>query len=105
MISVVIPNWNGKEHLSVCLESLRRQTCQDFEVILVDNGSEDRSVEFVEENYPEVGIIRLKKNHGFSVAVNKGIENSKGEYVALLNNDTETDSRWLEEMTKVLDAD
>lgn len=104
MISVTIPNWNGKKYLSVCLESLRRQTHQDFEVILVDNGSDDGSVEFVKDNFPEVRIIRFDRNRGFSAAANAGIEASDGEYVALLNNDTEADSEWLEELKKGLDA-
>lgn len=103
MISVVIPNWNGKRYLRVCLESLARQTYQDFEVILVDNGSRDGSVESVRENFPEVRVVRFDTNTGFSVAANAGIKASRGEYVALLNNDTEVDRNWLEELRGALD--
>ena len=98
MVSVIIPNWNGRRHLKVCLESLRRQSYQDFEVILVDNGSIDGSVEFVKENFPEVTILQFEKNRGFSAAVNAGIKYSRGDYVALLNNDTEAHCDWLREL-------
>lgn len=98
MISVVIPNWNGKKFLMTCLDSLANQSYRDFEIILVDNGSEDGSVQFCQSNYPEVKIIQFAKNLGFSVAVNAGIKESKGEFIALLNNDTEVDKKWLEEL-------
>lgn len=104
MISVIIPNWNGKKFLKTCLDSLRKQTYQDIEIILVDNGSKDGSVLFTKENFPEVRILQFKENRGFSVAVNAGIRISKGEYIALLNNDTETDPNWLYELKKALDT-
>jgi GT2 family glycosyltransferase len=98
LVSVVIPNWNGKKFLAGCLDSLRTQTYEKHEVIIVDNGSVDGSVEFIEGNYPEVRLIRYAKNTGFSVAVNRGIEEARGEFIALLNNDTVVDPHWLEEM-------
>jgi GT2 family glycosyltransferase len=104
MISVVIPNWNGEKYLPACLLSLRRQSYGDIEVILVDNGSDDRSVQLVRESFPDVRVIRFSRNRGFSAAVNAGIRVTKGDYVALLNNDTEADPRWLEELKKGLDT-
>lgn len=101
-ISIVIPNWNGKKFLKTCLDSLKRQTFKDFEVIVVDNGSTDESLEFLRENYPEVNVIGLSSNRGFSAAVNEGIKRSAGEFIALLNNDTEVDPRWLEELHRGL---
>ena len=98
MISIVIPNCNGRRFLATCFDSLRDQAFRKFEIILVDNGSTDDSVEFVRENYPEVRIIELRENKGFSVAVNEGIKQSKGEFVALLNNDTKADPKWLKEL-------
>ena len=103
MISVIIPNWNGKKFLKTCLDSLRKQTYQDIEIILVDNGSKDGSVLFTKENFPEVRILQFEENFGFSAAVNKGIRASKGEYISLLNNDTEVDPHWLQELKKGLD--
>jgi GT2 family glycosyltransferase len=98
--TVVVPNWNGERFLKVCLGSLREQSFQDFETILVDNGSSDGSVEFVERNFPEVRVVRLKENQGFSAAVNAGIGASDAEHVALLNNDTEADASWLKALVE-----
>ncbi|MBI2011858.1 glycosyltransferase family 2 protein [Candidatus Daviesbacteria bacterium] len=89
--SVIIPNWNGLEFIKNCLNSLKTQTFKTFEIIVVDNGSTDGSVDFIKKNYPYIIIIELKKNTGFAFAVNRGIEKSRGEYVILLNNDTEVD--------------
>lgn len=63
---VIIANWNGKELLETCLDSLETQTFRDFKVMLGDNGSSEGSVEFVSENYPEVEIIVRDKNCGFA---------------------------------------
>jgi GT2 family glycosyltransferase len=95
-VTVVIPNWNGERFLNLCLPSLRRQSFEDFETILVDNGSTDASVDFTRRNFPEVRVIALGDNRGFSAAVNAGIRASEAEYVALLNNDAEVDPGWLE---------
>jgi GT2 family glycosyltransferase len=94
-VSVVIPNWNGRQHLEECLGALRRQTFIDHEVILVDNGSTDGSGAYVREAFPEVVQIELHENRGFTGACNAGYAASGGEFVCLLNNDTEADDRWL----------
>jgi GT2 family glycosyltransferase len=99
-VTVVIPNWNGERFLDLCLTSLRRQSFEDFETVLVDNGSTDASVDFTERNFPEVRVIPLDDNRGFSAAVNAGIQTSEAEYVALLNNDTEPDPGWLEALVR-----
>lgn len=102
-VSVVIPNWNGKAHLETCLNALSEQELKDFEVILVDNGSADGSVEFVKQKYPLVRIIIFKENKGFAVACNAGIAASEAEYVALLNNDTEPQQKWLGVLVRTLE--
>ena len=94
-ISVVIPNWNGLIHLEGCLSALRAQTYTDFEIILVDNGSQDESLSFVRQRFPEVHIVALAENRGFAGAVNAGIAVARGEFIALLNNDTMADPNWL----------
>ena len=101
---MVVPNWNGEGFLDTCLSSLRRQTYPDFETVLVDNGSSDGSVAFVEEHFPEARIVRLPVNGGFTAAVNAGIEVSEAELVVLLNNDTEVHPRWLEALVRAADA-
>ena len=95
-VAVVVPNWNGERFLRTCLSSLREQSFADFETVLVDNGSTDGSLEFVEREFPEVRLVRLPENRGFSAAVNAGIRACAGaEHVVLLNNDTEVDPGWL----------
>lgn len=102
--SVIIANWNGARHLRVCLDSLRRQTHPDFEVIVVDNGSTDESVAMVQEAYPEVRLLVLPENCGFVVACNRGAAMARGEVLVMLNNDTEAEPGWLEALCRALEA-
>lgn len=97
-VSVVIPNFNGIAFLDSVLASLEGQTLNNFEVILVDNGSTDGSCSFVTANYPWVHLIELSENFGFCGAVNAGIRAAKAPYVLLLNNDTEVKEDFVEEM-------
>lgn len=101
LVSVVIPNINGKEMLLACLRSLEHQSFKDFEVILVDNGSTDGSVGAVRSEFPWLGgIIENQSNLGFAKACNQGIEASEGAFIALLNNDTEAHPQWLAELVR-----
>lgn len=88
-VSVIIPNYNGEKCLKECLESLKKQDYEDFDVIIVDNCSEDASLQVIEENEGELPleVIPLDNNYGFAKAVNDGIKASKSEYVILFNND------------------
>jgi len=104
-VSGVVLNWNGAHLLPVCLDSVRAQTLRAYEVIMPDNGSTDGSVELVGERYPEVRVLPFAENLGFSLAVNAGIRASRGEFTALLNNDTELDPRYLEELLAAMQAD
>ena len=97
-VSVIIPNFNGIAFLDSVLASLEGQTLNNFEVILVDNGSTDGSCSFVTANYPWVHLIELSENFGFCGAVNAGIRAAKAPYVLLLNNDTEVKEDFVEEM-------
>lgn len=104
-VSVVIVNYNGKTLLKECLDALRAQTLRDFEVILVDNNSTDDSVAFVRAGYPEVTIIRNQENLGYGGGNNAGIKAARGRFTAFLNNDTEVDSRWLEQLVGPAERD
>ncbi|HLH73097.1 MAG TPA: glycosyltransferase family 2 protein [Chloroflexota bacterium] len=97
-VSVVIVNYNGRELLAECLESLRRQTYRLYEVIVVDNGSTDGSVAWLREQFPEVKLVSLPENRGFAGGSNAGIAAAQGEFVATLNNDTIVAPNWLEEL-------
>jgi GT2 family glycosyltransferase len=103
IVSILIVNWNGLVHLPECLESLAAQTFRDFEVILVDNGSEDGSVPFVREHYPWVKIVPLPENIGFASGNNRGLEYAAGDYIVTLNNDTRARPDWLEILVTVAD--
>ncbi len=103
-VTVVVPNWNGERFLELCLGSLRNQSFEDFETILVDNGSSDGSLSLVAERFPEVKTIALGENRGFAVAVNTGIKESATEFVALLNNDTEQEPSWLEALVSAAES-
>lgn len=102
LVNVVIPNWNGKKFLKGCLDSLLASNYPQVEVVIVDNGSKDGSVEFLEAEYPQVKLVKFAQNTGFSPAVNAGIRSSNGEFVALLNNDTVVEPDWISEMIRVL---
>ena len=95
LVSVVIVNWNGKHLLGECLDSLRVQTFRNYEIILVDNGSQDGSAGFIQERYPDVTLVVLRQNRGFAGGNNAGIRCAAGTYIALLNNDTSVDPSWL----------
>lgn len=101
LLSVIIPNWNGGAFLPVCLDALARQTYAPIEVLIVDNASGDGSPELIRRDYPWVKLLELPVNVGFTGACNAGIWASRGEFVALLNNDTEADEGWAE---AVIDA-
>ena len=94
-LSVIIPNWNGKRFLKPCLDALGRQTYPNIEVIVADNASEDGSQDFIRQNFPDVKLVQLPENRGFTGACNAGITASEGDYVALLNNDTEVTPGWI----------
>ncbi len=103
-ISVVIPNYNGLEHLPACLEALRPQRFRDFETILVDDGSTDGSAEWVRRHYPEVRVLELGRNMGMATAVNRGWRLTTGRNIALLNNDTQVDPGWLEALAEAAET-
>lgn len=109
VVGLIIPSWNGLKYLAPCLESLFQQTFRDFEILVVDNGSTDGSVAYIQEKFPDIRLIVFDKNYGFSKAVNAGIKhflgNSSIRYIASVNNDMEFDSRWLEELVKAADLE
>jgi hypothetical protein len=100
---VVIPNWNGLEHLPVCLDALQRQTFRDFETIVVDNGSTDASVDYL-RGRGDVTVVALDENRGFPGACNAGIAAGDGEFVVLLNNDTHAEADWLMKLVAAMDG-
>lgn len=105
MISVVIPSYNGRRYLEGCLPSLSAQSYEDFEVIVVDNGSQDGSCEYVEEEFPQVRIVENEDNLGFAGGVNSGISIARGEQILTLNNDTVAERDFVEKLAQAVGSD
>lgn len=109
-VSVIVLNYNGKGITTVCLKALAAQSFQDFEALIVDNGSSDDSVyeikSYLHENAiaPVVRLICLDKNLGFTGGNLEGYRYAQGEYIALLNNDARPDRKWLEEIVKAMEG-
>ena len=110
-VSVIIVNYNGNGIISSCLKALEEQSFKDFETLVVDNGSLDGSLYeikgFLKEPAiaPLLKIISLNKNLGFAGGNLEGLKQACGEYIGLLNNDTEADERWLGELVVAMDND
>lgn len=99
-ISVVIVNWNSREDLGACLDALAAQTDRNFEVILVDNGSTDGSLELVAGTYPWVTLVAAGENLGFAEGCNRGIDAATGDWIATLNNDACPRPDWIAELRR-----
>ena len=105
--TIVIPNINGKGWLKDSIESIYAQTEQDFDLIVVDNGSTDESLEQARSycTRPNFTLIENGRNTGFSYAVNQGIARAQSKYVVLFNNDAFAEPQWLAELLRTADAD
>lgn len=104
-VTVILVNWNGKSILPKALNSLRGQAYTNFTTIVVDNYSEDGSVDMLKARYPEVKIIQLSKNYGFAKAVNIATSKINTKYFALLNTDAVAHKDWLQNLVKTAQED
>ena len=105
-IKILILNWNGKHLLKPCLGSVTSIDYPNYSVMVIDNGSVDDSVKMVNDNFPEVDILELKKNYGFAGGYNRcftQLKDNNSEFVLLLNNDTEVDSNILSSFIQAKD--
>ncbi|MBL7129408.1 MAG: glycosyltransferase family 2 protein [Ignavibacteria bacterium] len=107
MISIIILNYNGRDFLEGCLDSVLGQTFNDFEIIFVDNNSTDDSINFIKSNFSDnrIKIVVSEKNLGFAGGNNLGLKNTSGEYIVLLNNDTVVDKDWLKYLYELINSD
>jgi len=94
-VSVIVLNYNGRHLLEACLSGVMHQTDIMYEVILVDNGSQDHSVDFVRKHFPEVRVVELPKNVGVAAGYNVGLRAAQGTYLVTLNNDAVPQAGWL----------
>lgn len=98
LISVFTVNWNGLKWLEKYLTCLSKQTYKNLEIIVVDNDSTDNSVEYIQKKFPKVKIVKNKKNYGLAKATNIAVENSKGDFVFFINNDTWFENNFIEKL-------
>ena len=104
LFTALITTYNSEEFLMKAVESVNSQTCRDFELLVVDNGSTDGSVELLKEKYPEVESIFLSENTGFAPAVNRGLEQTKTPYALLLNNDILVEADFVQKMEQAMES-
>ena len=100
LVSVIILNWNGEKILPRCLEAVRKQTFEDYEVIVIDNASDDNSMDGIETHWPWVRKICLKSNLGFAAANNHAAHYARGNWLAFLNNDAFPHPEWLNNLVQ-----
>ncbi|PWB56958.1 MAG: glycosyltransferase family 2 protein [Candidatus Methanoperedenaceae archaeon] len=105
IVSIIVLNWNGKKYLKTCLSSLQNQIYKNIEIIFVDNGSSDGSIEFVRNSYPGVVTLKHDTNIGFAEGVNSGVRISRGTFIATINNDAEADADWINNLVIVMESD
>lgn len=105
MVSIIIPNYNGGDLLYNCINSIYENiSIKDFEIIVVDNGSTDNSINRVKSNFQNVEIISSNSNLGYSGGCNLGATHASGKYLLFLNNDTEHSNEWIEKLVYFLDS-
>ncbi len=103
-VAINLVTWNGANYIRECLDSVFNQTFQDFNLLLIDNGSTDDTVDIINEKYPQLRVVRHKQNLGFSKAHNQAIHWNKAEYALILNQDVILAPDYLEKIIAYLDA-
>lgn len=103
-IDIIIPNWNGRVWLGECIRSLAAQTFRDFNIIVVDNHSQDDSVAYLGEQFPSVTVLALAENKGFAGSINAGLRAGQAPYVCWFNNDVVAAPDFLENLLGALRA-
>lgn len=102
LVSIILVTWNSRKHIEQCLECIGKQTFKNFEIIIVNNDSQDRSIEDVFEHHADLRVIRNSRNVGFAKANNQGIKAAQGELIFLLNPDVFLEPPFLEELVAFL---
>jgi len=104
-ISVLVLSYNGKSYLEECLRSVLAQSHPPYQLIVVDNASSDGSPELVGERFPQVALIRNRRNLGYAGGMNVGLREARGEVIALLNQDAAVQENWLVELARAFEMD
>ncbi|SVE27384.1 uncharacterized protein METZ01_LOCUS480238, partial [marine metagenome] len=104
-ITAIIVNWNNKNVIGECIQSLLDQDRNQVDIIVSDNGSEDGSIDFIRKSFPSIQIVENCKNLGFGSAINRGLSIAKGDYFIFLNSDLRLDSKCVGELVNTLKGD
>ncbi len=105
-VAVVILNWNGEGYLKQFMPSVSEYSVGErYEVWVADNGSTDLSIQFLKQNYPQVKLLLLDKNYGFTGGYNRALKQIEAEYYVLLNSDIEVTPNWISPIIAKMDAD
>ena len=105
LVSVIIVNYNGKNFLEKCLDSLKLINYDNFEILVVDNNSSDGSIDLINKKFSNVILVELEKNYGFAEANNMSSKKAKGEYLLFLNNDTIVTPDFIKELITTIQSD
>jgi GT2 family glycosyltransferase len=106
-VSIIIANYNGEQYLEVCLHSVLNSTFNDFEILLIDDGSTDESIQIIKKFQKidkRIHLLKNKKNLGAAASRNRGIAVAKGDIIIFLDNDTEVEKSWIYEMMRLLES-
>jgi GT2 family glycosyltransferase len=104
-IAIVILNWNGRKYLEKFLPSVLASISANTNIVIVDNGSTDDSISFLETKYPDIHIIRFTENYGFAKGYNEALKQVDADYYVILNSDVEVQTGWLQPMFALLESD
>ncbi|MCD4812898.1 glycosyltransferase family 2 protein [bacterium] len=104
-VSMIVLTYNGWKLLDECLQNVLRQDYLDLEVLVVDNGSNDGTLEKMQQVHPDIRVLALEKNSGFAGANNAGVLHTQGEYVALVSNDVYLPINFVSNLVAALEAD
>ncbi len=105
LVSITLLNWNGKQFIEECIESVLAQTYSHIQFTIIDNCSTDGSPELIEEKYPGIQLVKNKQNVGYSRAHNQGIKMAQGSLIIPLNYDVVLDKEFVAELVGAIDAD
>ena len=104
-VSIIIPHHGGFDILNECLASLEKSSFKDYEIIIVDNNSQDNSITKIKDRFSDINILSLKKNLGYAGGCNRGAMKSNGKFLLFLNNDTTHNPNWIEPLVNLISSD
>jgi GT2 family glycosyltransferase len=104
IVSIIIVNYNGIKLLKTILQSIKKSSFKNYEILILDNDSSDGSRQFIKKNYKNVKLVVNKRNLGYS-GINSALPYCKGKYILFLNNDMEIDKNCIKELLNIIEKD